>query len=550
MMASFFQMNTASTSGSRPLPSNTIANPKGKLKSITTRSGIVLEGHSVLIPPPFINLEEDERAAETLTDPDLAEYTIKKLGDHGKFLISCGFSELKCKALADIANRSVCTPAGIARDVFVPVGRFMFPTDFVIVDYENDPRVPLILGRPFLRSACALIDVYGEELILRDGDERLILNMKHDTPSNSNKPQRESIHMIDIYNISYEDHLEDLFTNEKITNHLSGNRTFSLEPEIVTSDLTSPEVKDDIFDLEGDIVLIEKLLNLDSTKDLPPFHNINLLSGSTTSSSLSLTTSEISDYSLEELTYELALIESFSPGNDDMTPEDVIREIEYLLNPDPLAEYSPNNDLIYTIPEMFTDEHTLDYASLPRYDDTNDDLFDLKTNNDQWGKILYDDPFDSKESKIKDSKFLIPLDQVFSFLISLRVTRFSIRIFFKVDTLTSTDNEDKVFNLGILVHENLYEVTNRVAPDKNVKKISSSNAFLILEDYNPPLSNHELPFHIEILRSETLLSFSSKNEEKVFNPGILISKGVYSLLQNYLIETLKLSKSLIFLEAR
>ncbi|GJV88081.1 hypothetical protein Tco_1532019, partial [Tanacetum coccineum] len=73
-------------------------------------------------------------------------------------------------------------------------------------------------------------------------------------------------------------------------------------------------------------------------------------------------------------------------------------------------------------------------------------------------------------------------------------------------------------------------ITNRVTSDKNVKKISSSNASLILEDYNPPLSDHELPFHIEIPGSGTLLSFSSENEEKVFNPGILISKGVHSLL--------------------
>ncbi|GJS66557.1 reverse transcriptase domain-containing protein [Tanacetum coccineum] len=518
MMASFFQMNTASSSGSGSLPSNTIANPKGELKAITTRSGIVLDGPSVLMPPPFINPEEDERAEETLTDPELVEYTIKvppplvqkpqapsqkfyempkrdplhpnipypsrmnkekqqdkdeiqihkfwqmfkqlhinisladalilipkyqkmlkallsnkekllelantplnencsavilkklpeKLGDPGKFLIPCGFSEFKCKALADLgasinlmplsvwkklglpelistrmtlelANRSVCTPAGIARDVFVPVGRFTFPADFVIVDYESDPRVPLILGRPFLRTARALIDVHGEELILRDGDERLILNMKHDTSSYSNKPQRESINMIDIYNIPYEDYLEDLFANKKITNHLSGNPTFSSEPDTLTSDLTSPEVKDDIFDPEGDIVLIEKLLNLDSTKDLPPSHNINPLSGSTTSSSLSLTISEISDYSLEEFADELALIESFLPGNDNMNPEYIIREIEYLLNRDPLAENSPNNDLIYTIPEMFTDEHTLDYSSPPRYDDADDDLFYLKT---------------------------------------------------------------------------------------------------------------------------------------------------------------------------
>nr|GEV57291.1 reverse transcriptase domain-containing protein [Tanacetum cinerariifolium] len=67
-MASFFQMNTASTSGLGHLPSNTIANPKGELKAITPRSGIVLDGPSFPIPPLFINPEEDERVEETLTN--------------------------------------------------------------------------------------------------------------------------------------------------------------------------------------------------------------------------------------------------------------------------------------------------------------------------------------------------------------------------------------------------------------------------------------------------------------------------------------------------
>nr|GEX60802.1 hypothetical protein [Tanacetum cinerariifolium] len=63
----------------------------------------------------------------------------------------------------------------------------------------------------------------------------------------------------------------------------------------------------------------------------------------------------------------------------------------------------PNNDLIDTIPEMFTDEHTLDYSSPPLYDDVNDDLVELESNNDD----VYDDPFDSKEDKIKESKLSI-----------------------------------------------------------------------------------------------------------------------------------------------
>ncbi|GKD30333.1 reverse transcriptase domain-containing protein, partial [Tanacetum coccineum] len=76
-------------------------------------------------------------------------------------------------------------------------GKFTFLADFVIIDYESDPRVPLILGRPFLRTSHVLIDVHREEMILCDGDERLILNMRHDTSSYSNKPKKESINMTD-----------------------------------------------------------------------------------------------------------------------------------------------------------------------------------------------------------------------------------------------------------------------------------------------------------------------------------------------------------------
>nr|GFB05253.1 reverse transcriptase domain-containing protein [Tanacetum cinerariifolium]GFB05315.1 reverse transcriptase domain-containing protein [Tanacetum cinerariifolium] len=182
MMASLFQMNSASTSGSGSFPSNTIANPKGELKVITTRSGHVLDGPTVPTPPPFINLEEDERVEETLTDPDLSEYTIKK---------KLGLPELiSTRMTHELANRAICTPAEIARDVFVPVGKFTFSADFVIVDYESDPRVPFILGRPFLRIARALIDVHGKEMILHYGDERLTLNIRHDTSSYSNQPQK------------------------------------------------------------------------------------------------------------------------------------------------------------------------------------------------------------------------------------------------------------------------------------------------------------------------------------------------------------------------
>nr|GFA20782.1 reverse transcriptase domain-containing protein [Tanacetum cinerariifolium] len=414
----------------------------------------------------------------------------EKHGDLGKFLIPCGFNELKCKALADLgasinlmplfvwkklglpefistrmtlelANRAICTPAGIARDVFVPVGKFTFPTDFVIVDYKSDPRVPLILGRPFLRTACALIDVYGEEMILRDGDERLTLNMRHDTSSYSNQPQKESINMINIYDDSSEDFLRNLFG----TNHQSGNPTFS--SHLI---LTLPEVKDDAFNLKGGNVLPKKLLDLDSTKDLNPLHHV-----STTSSSSP-------NQLLEEFTDELALI-TFPPRNDDL-PSDIesnLKEIEYMLHRDPIKD-------IDSILKDLIDQSNLD--------DLNDNLVDSM------------------------------LD--INFLLSSEYDSFLSEDFSEVNTLPSTNNEYKVFSPGILIQENLFEVITRVAPEKNEKKIAIYHASSILEDFDPPL--YELPCFKEVPRSKILLSFSFENKRKVFKPGILTSKEVHSSL--------------------
>ncbi|GJY10350.1 reverse transcriptase domain-containing protein [Tanacetum coccineum] len=71
------------------------------------------------------------------------------------------------RMILELVDRSTTSPSDIAKDVFVKVGKFHFLADFVVVDYVVDPRVPLIIGRPFLRTAHALINVYGEELTLR-----------------------------------------------------------------------------------------------------------------------------------------------------------------------------------------------------------------------------------------------------------------------------------------------------------------------------------------------------------------------------------------------
>nr|GFA15529.1 reverse transcriptase domain-containing protein [Tanacetum cinerariifolium] len=385
--------------------------------------------------------------------------------------------------------------------------------DFVIVDYESDLRVPLILGRPLLRTARALIDVHGEEMILHDGDERLTLNMRHDTSSYSNQPQKESINLIIVFNNSSEDFLKDLFSNQP-----SGNPTFSSHLE-----LTSPEVNDDIFDSEGGNVLPKKLLDLDSTKDLHPPLHVNLLSGNTT---------YFSSYPLlEEFADELTLI-TFPPKYDDDLWFDVesdLKEIEFMLNQDIDSSLKDSIDqsnlanladiFVDSMSEMFTDEHAFDYSPPLIFDEYDDDFLEVESD----AENVYDDPFDSKGEKIKESKLLIDeLDLPCDFLPS-EYDSFISQDFSKVDALPSTNNKDKVFNSGILIQEKYFEIITLVVLDK---KLAISNASLVLEDFDPPF--YEPLFFKEVPRSKMLLLFSSENEETVFKPRIHTSEKVHS----------------------
>nr|GFC40925.1 reverse transcriptase domain-containing protein [Tanacetum cinerariifolium] len=86
------------------------------------------------------------------------------------------------KMVLELADRTISKPTGVAENVFVKVGKFSFPADFVILNFVADPRVPLILGRPFLSTAHALIDVYEGEITLRHDDQSLTFKCG-DTPS-------------------------------------------------------------------------------------------------------------------------------------------------------------------------------------------------------------------------------------------------------------------------------------------------------------------------------------------------------------------------------
>nr|GEV59848.1 reverse transcriptase domain-containing protein [Tanacetum cinerariifolium] len=270
----------------------------------------------------------------------------EKLGDPDKFLISCDFPEFdECLALAnlgasinlmpisiwkklslpkltsmqlilELANRSTTRPAGIVEDVFVKVGKFHFPTNFVVVDYVVDPRVPLIFRRPFLRTERDLIDVYGEELTLRVDDKTI--TFKVGQTSKYSYDDVESINRIDVIDIACEEYVQEVLGFSD--NSKSGNLTPSSDPIIalsslsltpfeggdfileeikacLTSESIPPGIDDTDLDLEGDIHLLEELLNKDPTLSPLSLKELNFEEIKTVKSSID----EPSELELKEL---------------------------------------------------------------------------------------------------------------------------------------------------------------------------------------------------------------------------------------------------------
>nr|GEV02072.1 hypothetical protein [Tanacetum cinerariifolium] len=215
MRTGFLQMQSPSGLGS--LPSNTVANPRGDLKDITTRSVVAYDGPMILPTPSPLPKEVEREIEATKDKPNLkplipypsrlidqklhekantqmlkflkifqrlhfdisfadALLRMLKFASTFKSLLSNkeklfelastplneNFSTLPkltpTRMTLELANRSVAFSVGVAEDVFVKVGKFYFLADFVVFDYDVDPRVPLILGRPFMRTAQALTD--------------------------------------------------------------------------------------------------------------------------------------------------------------------------------------------------------------------------------------------------------------------------------------------------------------------------------------------------------------------------------------------------------
>ncbi|GJX92013.1 reverse transcriptase domain-containing protein, partial [Tanacetum coccineum] len=244
----------------------------------------------------------------------------EKLRDPGKFLIPCDFPGMdECLALADLGasinlmplsmwkklslpeltptcmtleltDRSISRPIGIIEDVNVKVGKFQFPADFIVVDFDADPRVPLIIGRSFLKIERALIDVYKGELTLRVGKEAVTFNLDQTSRYSSNYNDN-SVNRIDVIDMACEDYSQEVLGFSDVI--ASGNPTPYYDPIVSTSSLTLtpfgdsdflleevdiflaleddptlPEVDHSYYDSEGDILLLEAFLNNDPS--LPP----------------------------------------------------------------------------------------------------------------------------------------------------------------------------------------------------------------------------------------------------------------------------------------
>nr|GFA21749.1 reverse transcriptase domain-containing protein [Tanacetum cinerariifolium] len=323
------------------------------MKAVTTRSGLSYEGLSIPTESPLEKVDEqntkeilDKEHSNSLgstaqvqplvvpisiLEPIFADAlllmpkfasTIKsllankdKLFELAKVLLNENCSAMLLKKLPEklgdpeliptqmtleLADRSITRPKGVVEDVFIKVGKFHFLTDFVVVDFEASPRVPLILGRSFLRTDRALIDVYGEEITLRVNDESITFNLNQ-TMRYSSTYDDTSVNIVDVIDVVCEDFVQDVLDFEYnpksssptlVSNDLifesdsckvpivkSSSPTltpfeesdFFLEEtaDFLNDDLIPTGIENSAYDSEEDILFLRKLLNEDPFQ-LPP----------------------------------------------------------------------------------------------------------------------------------------------------------------------------------------------------------------------------------------------------------------------------------------
>nr|GEW49001.1 reverse transcriptase domain-containing protein [Tanacetum cinerariifolium] len=208
----------------------------------------------------------------------------EKLGDPGKFLIPCDFLGMaECLALADLGasinlmplfvwnklslpdlsptcitlelfDHSISRLVRVAEDVYVKVASFQFLADFAVVDFDADPRVPLILGRSFLKTGRALINVFEGELTLRVGKEAITFNLDRTSRYSANYSEMTA-KRIDVIDMACEEYYQEVLEVDAFL--------------AIKDDPTSPKVDQSYLNPDGDILLLEAFLNDDPSLPLP-----------------------------------------------------------------------------------------------------------------------------------------------------------------------------------------------------------------------------------------------------------------------------------------
>nr|GFA57836.1 reverse transcriptase domain-containing protein [Tanacetum cinerariifolium] len=324
-------MNTSLSSGSETLPGNTITNPKEELKGITTRSGTAYQGPTIPTTsssslPQVVERETkankdtvhptNNGSTKDVQPPDklfelartslnehcsavLLKKFLEKLGDPGKFRISCDFPVMaECLALADLGaiinlmTLSVWNKPSLPE--LTPNLMTLELADRSIsrpIDFDADPRVPLILRRPFLKTERALIDVFEGELAISVGKEAITFNLDQTSRYSANYNDMTT-NLIDVIDMAHEEYSQEVLGFSDVI--ASGNPTpyyaliVSTTSQTLTpfrnsdfllkevnaflaleDDPTSPEVDQSYIDIEGGILLLEAFLNDDPSLSPP-----------------------------------------------------------------------------------------------------------------------------------------------------------------------------------------------------------------------------------------------------------------------------------------
>nr|GEY85659.1 retrovirus-related Pol polyprotein from transposon TNT 1-94 [Tanacetum cinerariifolium] len=319
LISNFVNSNTASTSSSGTLPSNTIANPKSDLKAITTRSYVSYDGPQIL---PLVVENEPEATKDTVnptnngdtedvqpqavqSKPVTSKPTIApvNLGASINLMPLSVWKKLSLPDLTptcmtlELADRSISHPVRVAEDVYVKVGSFHFPADFVVLDFDADPRVPLILERSFLKTERALIDVFEGKLTLRVSKEAITFNLDQTSRYSANYSDIMA-KRIDVIDMACEEYSQEVLGFSDTIS--SGNSTpfydlivsttsptltpfrnsdFLLEEVdaflAVEDEPTSSNFQQPYHDPEGDIIILEAFFNDDPSS--PPLNQRNYL---------------------------------------------------------------------------------------------------------------------------------------------------------------------------------------------------------------------------------------------------------------------------------